>query len=57
MVRFDKVDTSTPRALERALEGLNVVLEEAGDTPLQVYIFNNALVVRRVTQSACDKPI
>lgn len=57
MVQFDDIDTSKPGAIERAFAGLNAVLEKAGDVPLKACVFSNALVVRRVTQPACDKPI
>jgi hypothetical protein len=57
MVQFDDIDTSKPDAIERAFAGLNAVLEKAGDVPLKACVFSNALVVRRVTQPACDKPI
>jgi hypothetical protein len=57
LVHSDDIDMSKPGALDRALAGLNAVLEKAGHVPLKVCDFDNALVVRRVTQPACDKPI
>lgn len=36
---------------------LNEVLEKTGHVRLQPCVFDNALVVRRITQPACGKPI
>jgi len=57
IVQFDDIDTSKPGTIERAFESLNAVLEKAGLAPLKVCVFDNALVVRRVNQAACDKPV
>lgn len=57
MVQFEDIDTSKPAAFESAFTALNAVLEKAGHVPLKVCVFDNALVVRRITQPACNKPI
>ena len=57
MVQFEDIDTSQPGAFKRAFAGLNAVLERAGHVPLQVCVFDKVLVVRRVTQPPCEKPL
>jgi hypothetical protein len=56
-VQFEDIDPSKPGGIERAFTDLNTLLENAGDVTLKMCVFDKALVVRRVTQPACDKPL
>lgn len=57
LVQFEDVDTSEPGVFERAFNSLNAVLGNAGHAALRACMFNNAVVIRRVNQPACGKPL
>jgi 4-hydroxy-L-threonine phosphate dehydrogenase PdxA len=58
LVRFDQtIDTSKPAGFTAALASLNMILATAGHVPLKACVFDDAVVIRRLDQPACDSPI
>lgn len=54
---FPKIDASSHAGLARALDGLNASLASTGAAPLQACMFKTTLVIRRITQAPCGKPL
>lgn len=50
-------DTSTVVGFQSALKWLNQLLVDAGVTPLVACMFSDTIVIRRLDQPACAKPL
>ena len=58
MVELDQiVDTSTVQEFESALNGLNSLLARANAVPLIACVYKDTVVIRRIDQPACGKPL